>query len=220
MHLLSQNLRFLLTPIQDPLVAAWQAKYMRNQFLFLGVTTPQLKKAIRSLLQNKTISDWRPEAMAFWQEPEREFHYAAIYWAVHHRSVATEDDLSLYEKFVLTNSWWDTVDTIAPHLMGDLFLRFPELVVKTEKWVTSQYLWLRRAALIYSLRWKEKTDENRLFSYCAKLKGEKEFFIRKAIGWALREYSKTNPAAVRRFLEKTALSPLSEREAKKYLSMR
>lgn len=103
--------------------------------------------------------------------------------------------------------------------MGDHLAKYPELIPRyTERWIASENLWLRRTAILYQLRYKERTDAGRLFRYIEKCKEENEFFIRKAIGWALREYSKTDESAVRAFVDKTPLSPLSVREALKFVS--
>jgi len=120
---------------------------------------------------------------------------------------------------IRTNSWWDTVDTIAPNLVGHLVKTHHELTKLMDQWIEDPYLWIRRAALLHQLRWKEMTDEETLFRYCQKTMHEKDFFIRKAIGWVLREYSKTNPRSVKKFIAKyqSNLSPLSIREGSKYL---
>lgn len=211
------SLHALLEPLRSPDAAAWQMSYMRELFPFLGIRTPALRKAVLQLKREFPSSDWKKEVRELWRQPEREFHYGAIFWAIAHRGKATAADLPFYEELLTTNSWWDSVDTIAPHLVGELFRKFPSLIEKTEEWVDSPQLWLRRSALIYSLSWKGATDAERLFRYCTKLGKEKEFFIRKAIGWALREYSKTNPTAVSKFLQTADLSPLSLREARKRL---
>jgi 3-methyladenine DNA glycosylase AlkD len=172
---------------------------------------------VRELVKTLPSTDWRREIWELWQQPEREFHHAAIFLSLRHRKQAVKEDLPLYERLITENSWWDTVDTVAPHLMGPLLLKFPELVSETKRWLSSSHLWLRRSAIIHQLRAKDKTDAERLFAYCSKLSHEKEFFIRKAIGWALREYAKTDAQAVLGYLETATLSPLSMREAKKHL---
>ena len=214
---LVKELRSELKPKRDATIAASQSQYLKNKFPFLGIRTPELRKTVRMLLRSSPSKDWRKEVLLFWKEPEREFHHAAIHWAIHHVDDASEQDLPLFEKLIVTNSWWDTVDWIAPYLIGHLFLKYPKLLSKADKWIESDNLWLRRTAIIYPLRFKEKTDPERLFHYCSKLGSDKEFFVRKAIGWVLREYSKTNPTSVRSFLKNAKLSSLSIREASKYL---
>lgn len=215
--MISATLRNLLKPLQNRDLASSQASYLRGQFPFLGIKKPLLVKAIQQLKFLYSSVDWRRETQELWQEPEREFHYAAILWAMNHRKRATTEDLDIYEKLILENSWWDTVDTIAPHLVGALFHRFPALIEKTEEWLLSNELWLKRAALIYPLYRKKEIDSERLFRYCKHLSQERDFFIRKAIGWMLREHSKTKPDQVKEFIETVEISPLSKREGIKYL---
>jgi 3-methyladenine DNA glycosylase AlkD len=211
--MIADELRALFAPFQDPVAAQWQANYLRNQFPCLGVRAPKVRELVKTIPSN----DWRSEIWDLWQQPEREFHHAAIFLCLRHKKQATAEDIVLYERLITENFWWDTVDTVAPHLMGPLLQKFPKLVPETKRWLQSPHLWLRRSAIIHQLRAKEKTDTERLFTYCSKLAHEKEFFIRKAIGWALREYGKTNAPAVLEYLETAALSPLSVREAKKHL---
>ena len=116
----------------------------------------------------------------------------------------------------MTNSWWDAVDTIADHLIGFHLQRFPELVpVSVAKWLASDNMWLQRTAILFQLKYKKKTDVSLLFHCIKEMANSKEFFIRKAIGWALREYSKTDAAAVQSFVASTELWPPSVREALK-----
>lgn len=204
-------------PLRNAEAASWQTEYMRHLFLFLGVSSPLVRKAVREMKQAYLSQGWQREVKALWWECEREMHYAAIFWAIAHRAEATKKDWPFYEEMICSHSWWDSVDTIAPHLVGPLVEKEAALVERVEEWLHSPHLWLRRSALLYQLRWKEKTDAERLFRFCTALGEDKEFFIRKAIGWALREYSKTNPEAVARYIQTASLSPLSLREAQKYL---
>ena len=126
--------------------------------------------------------------------------------------------IALYEWMVLRRSWWDSVDFIAPTLMGKLFLQNPQLIAdKTKDFVDSRELWLQRSALIFQLKYKTKTDLNLLFHYCERLAEHPDFFIRKAIGWSLRQAGKFYPNEIRDFVSKTSLSNLSRREALKHL---
>lgn len=215
--MIKSHLRSLLEPLGNPTFAQWQQDYLRNQFRFLGIKVPVLRKAIKEFKKEHRSQNWRSEVEALFDEPEREFHHAAIYWAIDHRKSATPEDLSLYKKLLLTHSWWDTVDTIAPQLVGPLLAAHPELLKEIDRWIVSPHLWLRRAALIYPLYKRKEIDAKRLFATCDKLREDPDFFIRKAIGWMLREHSKTHPDAVAQFIQVTRLSPLSVREASKYL---
>jgi 3-methyladenine DNA glycosylase AlkD len=120
----------------------------------------------------------------------------------------------LIEQLIVTKSWWDTVDALAAIHAGALFSRYPELVkLYIPRWMKSGNMWLQRSAILFQLKYKKNTDETLLFDCMRQLSGSREFFIRKAIGWALREYGKTNPAAVMDFVARQPLSPLSYREA-------
>lgn len=215
---LAKKLRANLEPFRQAKRAMWQINYMRGQFPFLGVPAPQLRTTLSALKKEHPSSDWRQETRELWSEPEREFHYAALQWAIFHARNATPHDLPFYETLAHERAWWDTVDTIAPHLIGRLLKRFPELIERTEAWLDAPHFWLRRCALIYQLRWKGDTDAKRLFRYCTYLGSDKEWFIQKAIGWALREYSKVNPDGVREYLAGAKLASLSVREARKRLT--
>jgi len=130
-----------------------------------------------------------------------------------------KDFISVIEFMITNKAWWDTVDMIATHHVAALFRRFPEMIpVYTKKWLNSQNIWLQRTALLFQLKYKDKTDTTLLFDMIRKLAGHKDFFIRKAIGWVLREYSKTAPDAVIQFIDQNQLSPLSKREALKVIS--
>jgi 3-methyladenine DNA glycosylase AlkD len=111
------------------------------------------------------------------------------------------------------------VDTLAAHTVGPLVAAHPVLVATMDAWVTDENMWLARTAILHQLRYKERTDADRLFRYCTLQAGHRDFFIRKAIGWALRDYARTNPDAVRRYVDehRSILAPLSIREASKHL---
>lgn len=116
-----------------------------------------------------------------------------------------------------TTSWWDTVDLLAAHVVGTLVAADPRLGADMDVWIADEDLWVARTALLHQLRYKERTDTDRLFAHCLRRSAHPDFFIRKAIGWALREYAKTDPAAVRAFVtrERDRLAPLTVREALK-----
>jgi len=144
--------------------------------------------------------------------------YVAIELLFRMRKQADIQTIELYEWLMLHKSWWDTVDYISPNLVGNLFVKFPEIRnVSIKKWMDSKNFWLQRSCLLFQLKYKAKTDDQMLFDLCTRLSTEKEFFIRKAIGWSLREYAKANPSVVKKFVEDTMLSGLSRREALKHL---
>ncbi|MFZ4463857.1 MAG: DNA alkylation repair protein [Bacteroidales bacterium] len=200
--------------------AAWGKAYLRNQFEIFGLTGPVRSGLIRDFIQKNKLPqpDQTDEIIRnAWNLPEREMQYACMEVLFRQRKKSSADSIRLYEWMITHKSWWDTVDYIAPNLVGNLFVAFPELRDKTlEKWMNSGNFWLQRSCLLFQLKYKSKTDSGLLLSLCTQLAGEKEFFIRKAIGWSLREYAKTNPEAVKSFVDRTVLSGLSRREALKH----
>jgi 3-methyladenine DNA glycosylase AlkD len=131
----------------------------------------------------------------------------------------TPEFVPLFEHLVTTKSWWDTVDGLASHAVGNLFQRFPEIRDEhINRWRKSDDFWLRRVTLLFQLSYKTELDEALLFSLILENKESDEFFIQKAIGWVLREYSKTNATAVTNFVNNQQLAPLSQREALKWLN--
>lgn len=193
--------------------AAWQHAYMRHQFPFLGIKKPLLITILKPIAH--TIPE--TEILNIWNNQEREFQYAAMWLLRYRAKTALPETLSLYEQLLREKSWWDTVDEISAHLVGPLVLRFPDLHNTIDTWTTDPHLWIRRSSIIYQLFFKDRTDRKRLFDHCLELSHEKDFFIRKAIGWALRQYRKTATEEVDDFLAKfgTRISPLSLREAQK-----
>ena len=155
---------------------------------------------------------------ALWKQPERECKYTAIDLGIAYKKLWTPDFFACIEKLVITDSWWDTVDHLASNYMGKLLERYPELQERMAQWVNDEYMWKRRVALLYQLKYKKKTNLSILAQFCKLRMHEREFFIAKAIGWILREYSKTDPLWVRVFIKehKTMLQPLSVREGSKY----
>lgn len=203
----------------NPLVAEKQKAYMRNQFAFLGLTTPERRLLQKALFQAKRIQGEKElyrMLVELWSLEEREYQYCAMDLVRYHLKWLSVDSLEICEKMIRQKSWWDTVDDLAINMVGKLLGQdFKQM----DRWIQDPNLWIRRSAIISQIKRKKETDATRLFTYCEQTAHEKEFFIRKAIGWALREYSKHHPQAVRQFLEisKDKLSGLSIREASKYL---
>lgn len=220
-----KDLEKLFTSAANRELASKQSAYMRNLFPFLGIAKPEralLEKAIFKKTEIRSLAALQKILLNLWEQDHREFHYSALTLAQKYRKILTPEILPTLETMIRNKSWWDTVDTIAPNLVGHLVKTYPELSSVMDRWIEDPYLWIRRAALLHQLRWKKETDEEKLFAYCEKTSHEKDFFIRKAIGWVLREYSKTNPEAVEKFLSRhrLRLSPLSIREAGLYLLTR
>lgn len=196
-------------------------KYMRNHFPFLGIKTPERKVILQQLLKDegKPSIEWLEPLVTFlYQQPEREFHYAALTMIELHIKKLDVSFLPFLEKLIVTNSWWDTIDHIAPRLVGPILAKNEHAISHfPDQWIQAENFWLQRSAILYQLKYKQQTDKEKLFSYIETTKDSKEFFIQKGIGWALREYGKTDPDAVVAFNKQTKLAPLSKREGLKHL---
>lgn len=202
--------------------AAAQAAYMKDKFAFFGIAKPERARLEKELFKNNpmiTEKELIDVLALLWQRNEREFQYSACELALRYKKLWTPDILPTFEQMIRTKSWWDTVDDIAANMLGMLIFEYPALIPQMDIWITDENMWIRRSALLFQLRWKAHTNADRLFTYCKQTMHEKEFFIRKAIGWVLREYSKTNPDAVRQFIDthRPHLSGLSIREGSKYI---
>jgi 3-methyladenine DNA glycosylase AlkD len=205
---------------RDPGRAPAMAAYMRDQFPFLGIQSPVQRVLAREVLaglDRPTEGDLRDVAEACWALPEREYQYFACDLLRRHARVCSAGFLETARFLVVTKPWWDTVDALAAHLVGPLVSAYPALGSTMDTWVDDKDKWLVRTAILHQLRYRERTDAARLFRYCTRQAGHPDFFIRKAIGWALREYAKTDPAAVRAYVAGHQLAPLSTREALKNL---
>ncbi|PEJ56346.1 DNA alkylation repair protein [Bacillus sp. AFS002410] len=190
--------------------------YMKNKFTFLGIRAPERNSLLRQYRESYGEPPSLNSIINIWGFEEREFQYIALTFLDRQYKKAEIERITLYEQLVVEKSWWDTVDTIAGRLISYHFLKYPELIDEySNKWITSNNMWLNRVALLFQMKFKEKTDQERLFKYCRLLSESKEFFIQKAIGWALREFSYVNPKAVESFIVETKLSPLSKREGLK-----
>jgi len=206
---------------RDPERAVAMAAYMRDQFPFFGLPAPSVRAVERAAfagLPRPTDEDLTVVALSGWALPEREFQYAAGDYLRKHVSAAGPDFLPIARTLITTKSWWDTVDPLATRFVGDLVRAHPELVQEMDAWSADENRWLVRTALLFQLHYGAATDTDRLFGYCARQAGHPDFFVRKAIGWALRHYARTAPEAVRAFVTATpSLSPLSRKEAMKHL---
>ncbi len=212
-------------PAADPERAAFMAAYMKGHFPFLGITSPArraLAKAALAGLPAPTEDDVAAVALACWALEAREYQYAAADYCVRWVRVCSAGFLPVAEGLITTKSWWDTVDLLAARVVGPLVTATPSLRSEMDRWLVSDDLWLARSALLHQLKWKGDTDADWLFGACLSRAADTDFFLRKAIGWALREYSKTDEVAVRRFVadHDAQLSGLSKREALKWLDRR
>ena len=210
-------------PHRDAERAATMSAYMRNLFPYIGIPSPQRSALTREALaglQEPSEAELKELAPALWDLPEREYQYAALGLLERAARRLTPAFLPTARRLVQTKSWWDTVDTLASNVIGTLVLQNPELRSEMDRWIDDEDFWVVRVAILHQLRHKGATDSERLFAYCERRSGDTEFFIRKAIGWALREYSKTDADAVRAFVasHEGTLSGLSKREALLWLN--
>lgn len=206
---------------RDPLVAEKQEAYMKDHFCFYGLSAPVRKELQRpyllksNLLPHAEAVIWIKE---FWDLPQREWQYFAQELFQKYTKEFQEEDIVLLEYMVIRKSWWDTVDFVSTNLIGEYFKKYPKKIPSiTKKWIKSKNIWLQRTALLFQLKYKKKTDVVLLEKYIIDLIDHKDFFIKKAIGWVLREYAKTDPVWVKEFVAKIELQALSEKEALKHL---
>jgi 3-methyladenine DNA glycosylase AlkD len=225
---LIQALRDALARLADPAKAPTMQAYMKSAMPYWGVQTSEQRRLFRAVFAAHPLAgfeQWRNTILTLWHEAtHREERYAAIALAGdrRYRSYQTLDALPLYEELIVTDAWWDLVDGLASHQIGDLLRRYPDSMRQTMlAWSRDPDLWKRRTAILSQLTFKGATDETLLYACITSNLTDRDFFIRKAIGWALREYAKTNPDSVRRFVQEheTTLSPLSRREATKHLAL-
>jgi 3-methyladenine DNA glycosylase AlkD len=206
---------------RNPENAQAMKKYMRNLFDCIGLKNPERTELTKGLLQKNLLPSKKDAfkiVRELWNMQEREYQYFAMNLLDKFAKQPEEEDIIFYEWLITEKSWWDTVDWIAAHYTGNYFKKFPgKINTVTSRWIESDNIWLKRSALLFQLKYKTETDLDLLFSYINKCLGSKEFFINKAIGWILREYSKTDPARVIEFVEKTRLAPLSRKEALKVI---
>ena len=192
--------------------------YMKNNFSYLGIKTVE-RRLLLSIAWEKHKEEiklnFRAIAWELFNKKEREFHQCGLEIIIKEiKKHYLLEDILLIEKLITTNSWWDSVDFLAKYLLGNYLLQFPDETLKTiEKFSNSNNMWLNRSAIIFQLSYKKDTNFEILKSECEKHKHSNEFFIQKAIGWALREYSQYNPYSVKEYVTATNLKPLSQREA-------
>lgn len=204
----------------DAQKAAEMSAYMRDLFPFLGVQTPVRKQVCRPFF--KAAKKEPGVDFAFtdvcWQNEYREFQYVAKDYLELRQPQLAPGDIPKLREYITTKSWWDTVDGL-DKIVGGIALAHPSVNETLVAWSKDDNLWLRRVAIDHQLGRKEKTDAALLALVIENNLGSDEFFINKAIGWSLREYSKTDPAWVRAFMEKnrSRMAPLSIREGSKYI---
>jgi len=205
---------------KDEQQAIGMRAYMRDQFQFLGISTPRrrtiCKPYFKQAKKSETV-DW-DFINTCWANPYRELQYVAKDYLVAMQGSLTPLDIPKIRELAVTKSWWDTIDGL-DRTIGDIVFSHPDMNGLMLQWSIDENIWLRRIAIDHQLSRKEKTDTELLGKIIENNLGSNEFFINKAIGWALREYSKTNPQWVRAFIEKhrERMAKLSIREASKYI---
>jgi 3-methyladenine DNA glycosylase AlkD len=202
-----------LRPLADALQAVPMRAYMLNQFAFLGIRATPRRVELRGLprMNTWTATELLALAEALWDLPEREFQYVAVDLLAKHHKQLDIDNLPRLLKLVQRQSWWDTVDGLAG-VVGDILLRAQVDECHIQRYmdacVSHSNLWVRRVAMLHQLGWKAETDEERLLRYALALAPETDFFIRKAIGWALRDYARIRPDTVRAFFGPAWANPV------------
>ena len=217
------NLLDLITDFEEnrnELLAESMSKYMQDKFRFLGVrgaTRTEIYKKYFPDARKTKIIDW-DFVESCWNKEEREFQYVVVYYLKAMQKFLKREDISKLKYLIVTKSWWDTVDLLAK-VIGSLVIRIEGYDQIMLEWSKDSNIWLRRVAILYQLSLKDKVDEIILDKILVNNLGDNEFFINKAVGWALRDYSKFNPEWVREFIKKNKdnMANLSIREASKYI---
>lgn len=199
------------------------SKYMKNKFSFYGIKTTERRLLFKNIWkqnQQEVAENTRAIALELYKKEQRELHHCAIEIVIKQlKGKYKKEDIEFIEKLIITNSWWDSVDTISKYILGEYLLEHPLEIGNTiENFSNSDNLWLNRSAILFQLGYKKQTDFELLKALCIQHQSSTAFFIQKAIGWALREYAKTNSEAVKNFVLVNNLKPLSKKEALKNLS--
>ena len=215
--------RAALRPLKDAERATGMRAYMRGRFVYLGVGTQERRAVVRPLLcafKPASAAQLCKAAKALWAMREREYQYVAADLLTSYQAVLDLDDLPWLLELAQQKSWWDTVDSLVK-VVGKIVRRSGARGFRAmDRTVRHKNFWVRRIAVLHQLGWRGETDTERLFRFAERLGAEKEFFIRKAIGWALRDYAWHDWRAVEEFLKSTRvqLSGLTVREASKNLA--
>lgn len=216
-----QLIRNALEPLGDPERAIKMATYTKDRFEYLGIMAGPRRQAQRPFLNLATkgpIEDVWQIVEECWAQPEREFQYVGADLLRKNAQRLSPDDLPRVRRLIETKSWWDTVDSLATHVVGAIVKRH-DLGDVMDEWIDSDNIWVARTAILHQLFYKRETDADRLFEYCNRRAADTEFFIRKALGWALRQYARVDPDGVKAFVDENAeeLSGLTKREALKHV---
>ena len=215
-----------LTPLSDPARAVQMKAYLLNQFEFLGLPAPVRRQAVKQIgkVQWADAHQLLSAAELLWQKSAREFRYTAVDLLRQHSTILCVSDLSALQALMLREAWWETVDGLSA-VIADVLHRAVQTSENAahvmDTWLVHPSFWVRRSAMLHQLGWRLDTDTTRLFDFALQLAHEKEFFIRKAIGWALRDYARWQPQAVAHFVaqHRHRFSGLTVREAAKHLTL-
>lgn len=212
----------LLEQHKDAEKSMGMAKYMKDLFPYYGIKSPERKELVGRIKKEVGINDIDEIvtfAKSLWKEPQRELQYIGMDLLIAKAKKLKMEHMADMEELVTTKSWWDSVDGIASNCLGAI-LKDDEAARKAyaSKWIESDNMWLQRSSIIFQLKYKDDVDEEILFGNIVKMMDSKEFFIQKASGWALRQYSKFNKASVKAFIDgHPGLAKLTIKEGSKYL---
>jgi 3-methyladenine DNA glycosylase AlkD len=219
----AQAVRAQLASVADPTRAVQMAAYMKQRFAFFGIPAPARRAAVKAVVADAGRLPEAPwllaAAEALWRCPERECQYVAVDLLVQCAAAFTASHETRLAALVRARAWWDSVDLLAIHVYGDLCRRAPALRTTVDAYATHDDIWLRRVAILYQLNYAGATDRARLATTLSANLGQPDFFIRKAMGWALRQFARHDPAWVRAWLQQHGdrVSGLTRREALKHL---
>ena len=214
------SLQLLFEEKRNPTQALKNKAYMKNHFEFMGIWTADRRLLTKLLLQTYSLPDIntvKKAVLQLWQMEEREYHYAGIQTLAYYHRFWDESTINIIEHCLINHSWWDSVDGLNIDCVSKYFDKFPASTPITTRWNESDNIWLQRSSIIFQKSYKSKTNNHLLAKHILYVANSKEFFVRKAIGWALREYAKVNSPWVLDFVGNHTLSPLSKREALKHL---
>lgn len=215
------DVRSLLEPLADPASAPKMAAYMKDHFPFMGVPHSVWKPHLGPL--RAKVRSWKdPDGLLalvqdLWTLEEREYQYVAIELLEAGARYLRDEDIRAIETLIVKKAWWDSVDMITNYAVSPMVKRSKGLLLVMDEWAYGPQMWLSRSAILHQLKYKREVDSGRLFGYCRFHAESKEFFIQKAMGWALREYAKVSPNEVLGFLQSGKFPALTVREATKHL---
>jgi 3-methyladenine DNA glycosylase AlkD len=216
-----EQLREVFAQNAHPEKALGMAKYMKNLFPFVGISSPERKNMVVELRKDfkpKNAQELKNWVSLLWEMPEREFQYVGMDYLQKDVNLLEIEDIAYFDFLITTKSWWDSIDLISGNYLGKFLIKYPEIFEETVvRFSKSENMWLNRAAIVCQLGYRERTNTDLLERAIVPHLESKEFFHQKAIGWALRQYGKTNPQWVKDFVASHTLKPLSCREALRLL---